>query len=175
MQAINLTHYAIKETITYYFGLENRIKKALQNKESFQGSYYNLHSFTSGTIFDRAIEPSHQALSPEQHAIILADVQSSIDGRIARHKDRLKLFNRYLVNIDVDTLKQALNSPDSVPSDIEIATYEEIQEIEQYIRLKYNPRKYVNTIKPKKKQNAISKQRESNVLQRLASFDMTAD
>lgn len=132
-----MTPEEIKLEIKAYFKLANTISYFERLKSIDRKNYYASQSFVGGMIKDPAFNVYQMPLSVEKHALKLYEKEQAIKTKITKLRDREKYFNRYLNTINVKELEKALSDNYCKLTEIEVITYNEIKEIETFIKLKY--------------------------------------
>ena len=122
----------LKAEVENYVTIDKQISDLIERKLATSATYYALHSLTGGMPLDKHESLYHRAETTEQIALKLWGIESALQRRIDRLKQKQRLFQQYMGSEVIARLEQDLSSYGV--TELVYQAYEAIGEVEYYLK-----------------------------------------
>ena len=155
----------LKAEVENYVTIDKQISDLIKRKLATSATYYALHSLTGGMPLDKHESIYHRAETTEQIALKLWGIESALQRRIDRLRQKQRLFRQCMGCVDVSKLEHDLRL--FYVTELEWQAYEAIGEVEYYLEEHRKTKDRINGVGLDQEQQNQMKEAGNTLLNRI--------
>ena len=134
----------LKAKVENYVTIDKQISDLIERKLATSATYYTLHSLTGGMALGRDESIYHRADTTEQIALKLWGIESALQRRIDRLKQKQRLFQQCMGSEVIGRLERDLTRYGV--TELVYQAYEAIREVEYYLEEHKKTKERINGV-----------------------------